>query len=84
MEITRVEFMDRSNWRHFCHGHPHEGVLRNRFQEWIRLDLASLPGLLNTDAGCSIYLSLNLLVKYRALMYCWSLAHSIVQCSQFS
>ncbi len=33
MENARVECMDRSKWRLFCHGHPLVGVPRNRCQE---------------------------------------------------
>ncbi len=36
MVNARVECMDRSKWRLFCHGHPLKGVPRNRCQS--RLD----------------------------------------------
>ena len=32
IEGARVECLDRSKWRLFCHGHPLEGVTRNRHQ----------------------------------------------------
>jgi len=30
IEGARMECMNRSKWRHFCRGHPLEGVPRNR------------------------------------------------------
>jgi len=35
IEGARIECMDRSKWRLFCHGHPLEGFPRNRHQSTL-------------------------------------------------